>query len=375
MPHRPRFIGSEIYRRSRYGSNHPLAIPRVSTCIDLCRALGWLPDDAYIDSPMATPDELTRFHAPEYVAALQAAEAAQAIDDAASERFNIGRGGNPVFGEIFRRPATACGASLLAAEMLAGGQAHTIYSPAGGTHHGQRAAASGFCYLNDPVLAILRLLDRGVARVAYVDIDAHHCDGVEAAFGDDPRVLIASIHEQGRWPNTGAFDAQTLATRVNLPVPPGLNDDEFALLFDEVVLPRVATFGAGALVVQGGADALADDPLSNLSLSNNAMWRAAAMLKALGLPMLMTGGGGYNPWSVARAWAGVWATLNGFKIPERLPAVAEAILRPLHWHRRKDQIRPEEWFTTLRDAPASGPVRAEIADLVRKANAGASRAA
>jgi acetoin utilization protein AcuC len=375
MPHRPRFIGSEIYRRSRYGSNHPLAIPRVSTCIDLCRALGWLPDDVYIDSPMATPDELTRFHAPEYVAALQAAEAAQAIDDAASERFNIGRGGNPVFGEIFRRPATACGASLLAAEMLAGGQAHTIYSPAGGTHHGQRAAASGFCYLNDPVLAILRLLDRGVARVAYVDIDAHHCDGVEAAFGDDPRVLIASIHEQGRWPNTGAFDAQAAATRVNLPVPTGLNDDEFALLFDEVVLPRVAAFGAGALVVQGGADALADDPLSNLSLSNNAMWRAAAKLKALGLPMLMTGGGGYNPWSVARAWTGMWGTLNGFEIPERLPAAAEAILRPLHWHRRKDQIRPEEWFTTLRDAPASGPVRAEIADLARRANAGASRAA
>ncbi len=375
MPHRPRFIGSEIYRRSRYGSNHPLAIPRVSTCIDLCRALGWLPDEVYIDSPTATPDELTRFHAPEYVAALQAAEAAQAIDDAASERFNIGRGGNPVFGEIFRRPATACGASLLAAEMLAGGRAHTIYSPAGGTHHGQRAAASGFCYLNDPVLAILRLLDRGVARVAYVDIDAHHCDGVEAALGDDPRVLLVSIHEQGRWPNTGAFDARAAATRINLPVPSGLNDDEFALLFDEVVLPRVAAFSAGALVVQGGADALADDPLSNLSLSNNAMWRAAAKLKALGLPLLMTGGGGYNPWSVARAWAGMWATLNGFEIPERLPAAAEAVLRPLHWHRRKDQIRPEEWFTTLRDAPASGPVRAEIADLARKASEGASRAA
>ncbi len=367
MPHRPRFIGSEIYRRSRYGSNHPLAIPRVSTCIDLCRALGWLPDAVYIDSPTATPDELTRFHAPEYVAALQAAETAQAIDDAASERFNIGRGGNPVFGEIFRRPATACGASLLAAEMLAGGQARTVYSPAGGTHHGQRAAASGFCYLNDPVLAILRLLDRGVARVAYVDIDAHHCDGVEAALGDDPRVLIASIHEQGRWPHTGAFDAQVAATRVNLPVPSGLNDDEFALLLDEVVLPRVAAFDAGALVVQGGADALADDPLSNLSLSNNALWRAAATLKALGLPMLITGGGGYNPWSVARAWAGMWATLNGFEIPERLPAAAEAVLRPLHWHRRKDQIRPEEWFTTLRDAPASGPIRAEITDLARRA--------
>ncbi len=362
-----RFIGSEIYRRSRYGSNHPLAIPRVSTCIDLCRALGWLPDEVYVDSPTATPDELARFHDPDYVAALQAAEAAQAIDEAASARFNIGRGGNPVFGEIFRRPATACGASLHAAELLAGGHVRTVYSPAGGTHHGQKAAASGFCYLNDPVLAILRLLDRGVARVAYVDIDAHHCDGVEAALAGDPRVLIVSIHEAGRWPNTGLFDPGAPETLLNLPVPPGLNDDEFALLFDEAVLPRVAAFAPEALVVQGGVDALADDPLSNLSLSNNALWRAGAALRALGRPMLVTGGGGYNPWSVARAWSGMWATLNGIEIPERLPSHAEEILRALHWHRRKDQIRPEAWFTTLRDAPAGGPVRPEIAEMARRA--------
>jgi len=358
-----RFIGSDIYRRSRYGSNHPLAIPRVSTCIDLCRALGWLPDAIYVDSPTATPDELTRFHCPEYVAALRQAEADQAVDAATSARFNIGRGGNPVFGEIFRRPATACGASLLAADMLADGRASLVYSPAGGTHHGRRAAASGFCYLNDPVLAILRLLDRGVPRVAYVDIDAHHCDGVEEAFAGERRVLLVSIHEAGRWPNTGAIGSAPNA--VNLPVPRGLNDDEFRLLVDEVVVPRVAAFAPGAVVVQGGADALADDPLSELALSNNALWHAGAALRALGLPMLVTGGGGYNPWSVARAWTGMWATLAGHEPPERLPEEAEAILRALHWQRRKDQIRPEAWFTTLRDPPANGPVRAEIAALVR----------
>jgi acetoin utilization protein AcuC len=360
-PH-PRFIGSEIYRRSRYGSNHPLAIPRVSTCIDLARALGWLPDGVYIDSPTASPHDLVRFHDPEYVGALQAAEAAQAISEADSVRFNIGRGGNPVFGEIFRRPATACGASLLAADLLASGATRTIYSPAGGTHHGRKAAASGFCYLNDPVLAILRLLDRGIARVAYVDIDAHHCDGVEEALAHDPRVLIASIHEAGRWPHTGAVDA---GPALNIPVPGGLNDAEFALLFEDVLLPRVVSFAPEALIVQGGADALADDPLSNLALSNNALWRAAAQLRALGLPMLVTGGGGYNPWSVARAWTGMWATLNGFEIPDRLPPDAENLLRALAWHRRKDQPRPEAWFTTLRDAPAEGPIRDEIRALAR----------
>jgi acetoin utilization protein AcuC len=365
MKARPYFIGSEIYRRSRYGSNHPLAIPRVSTCIDLARLLGWLPDEIYIDSPTATAAELERFHAPDYIAALQAAEAAQAVSAEDSERYNIGRGGNPVFGEIFRRPATACGASLAAADMLAQGRARTIYSPAGGTHHGQRAAASGFCYLNDPVLAILRLLDHGIARVAYVDLDAHHCDGVEAALGDDPRVLLASIHEAGRWPQTGAVDA---GRAVNIPAPAGLNDSEFALLFDNSLLPHVAAFKPQVLVVQGGADALADDPLSNLALSNNALWRAGAALQRLGLPMLMTGGGGYNPWSVARAWVGMWGTLNSYQIPATLPPAAESLLRSLHWHRRKDQPRPEAWFSTLQDEPADGPIRAEVSALADAVN-------
>ncbi|MBL8806345.1 MAG: acetoin utilization protein AcuC [Rhodospirillales bacterium] len=359
-----RFIGSDIYRRSRYGSNHPLAIPRVSTCIDLCRTLGWLPEGVYIDSPTASPEELTRFHDRDYVDALRAAEAAQAIDEASSARFNIGRGGNPVFGEVFRRPATACGASLLAAELLAAGVARTVYSPAGGTHHGRKGQASGFCYLNDPVLAILRLIDRGVARVAYVDIDAHHCDGVETALGSDPRVLIASIHEAGRWPNTGPFDEAASPTLVNLPTPAGLNDTEFALLFEEVVVPAVVAFAPEVIVVQGGADALADDPLSQLGLSNNALWRAVHAIHALGRPILVTGGGGYNPWSVARAWTGIWATLAGHDIPDRLPATAETMLRALHWHRRRDQIRPESWFTTLRDAPCEGPIRDSIADMV-----------
>ena len=365
MAPQTRFIGSDIYRRSRYGSNHPLAIPRVSTCIDLVRELGWLDAGVYLDSPIATPDELERFHAPDYVAALQAAEAAQSISEEDSERYNIGRGGNPVFGEIFRRPATACGASLAAAELLASGAARTVFSPAGGTHHGQRAMASGFCYLNDPVLAILRLLDRGVARVAYVDLDAHHCDGVEAALASDPRVLIASIHEAGRWPNTGAV---ATGRAVNRPAPSGLNDSEFMFLFDEALLPHVAAFAPHALVVQGGADALADDPLSGLALSNNALWHAIEKLEALGLPMLVTGGGGYNPWSVARAWTGMWATLAGFEIPERLPPPAESLLRSLHWHRRRDQPRPEAWFSTLRDAPAPGPIRPDVETLATMAN-------
>ncbi|HSR72119.1 MAG TPA: acetoin utilization protein AcuC, partial [Kiloniellales bacterium] len=196
---RPRFIGSEIYRRSSYGDRHPLAIPRVSTLIDLSRALGWLPDTVYIDSPRASPAELARFHDPAYIEALQAAEHDRQVAPEVRHRFNLGRNGNPVFAEMFRRPATACGGSILAGRRLAAAPG-VIYSPAGGTHHGRRDRASGFCYLNDPALAVLALLDGGVERVLYLDLDAHHGDGVQLAFHDEPRVRTISIHEDGRWP-------------------------------------------------------------------------------------------------------------------------------------------------------------------------------
>src|SRR5260221_14019869 len=199
-------IGSDITRSSSYGAKHPLAIPRDSTVIDLVRALGWLDAAAYVDSPIATPAQLTRFHSARYVAALQRAEAEQHIAPDPARRFNIGCNGNPLFREIFSRPATACGASLKAAEiLLAARDGAIVYSPAGGTHHGRSDRASGFCYLNDPVLAILRLLDGGVGSIFYVDLDAHHCDGVADAFTDEKRVVIFSVHEESRWPFTGAI--------------------------------------------------------------------------------------------------------------------------------------------------------------------------
>src|SRR5215471_5894406 len=183
----PFLIGSDIYRTSSYGDRHPLAIPRVSTVLDLVRALGWLAPARYVESPRASPEELARFHHADYIAALERAETTQHIPAEEARRFNIGCNGNPLFREIFSRPATACGGSLRAAEMMLAAPAPiVIHSPAGGTHHGRPDRASGFCYLNDPVLAMLRLLDGGpgggpgggVTRIWYVDLDAHHCDGV-----------------------------------------------------------------------------------------------------------------------------------------------------------------------------------------------------
>ena len=208
---RPVFIGSEIYRGSSYGEWHPLRVPRVSTAMDLSRALGWLPDAQYINSPRAKPKALHVWHEPDYVAALQAAEISQEISDEDRKRFQLGTVSNPIYPEVYRRPATAAGASLLSGELLRYGG--IIYHPGGGTHHGMPGYANGFCYLNDPVLAILSLKRNGARRVAYVDIDAHHADGVEHGFADDPEAA-QSMGAAGRETVRSEFDIDIEAARL-----------------------------------------------------------------------------------------------------------------------------------------------------------------
>ena len=186
-------ISSEIYRHSTYGAWHPLAIPRVSTVMDLSIALGWLQPGGWIRSPRARPKALSAWHHTDYVAAVQNAETDGVVSDDVRERYNLGTHANPVFGEMYRRPATAAGAAIWAGEYLKDGG--VLYSPAGGTHHGMPDRANGFCYFNDPVLAILALREHGVRRIAYIDIDAHHPDGVEHGFATDPEVLMISVFQ------------------------------------------------------------------------------------------------------------------------------------------------------------------------------------
>ena len=360
----PLFLGSEIYRGSTYGMHHPLRVQRVSTVMDLSRAMGWLGPDQYRNSPRAKPAALTIWHTPEYVAALETAEREQNVSDAVRARHGLGTVSNPVFAEMFRRPATAAGASLLSGELLA--KPGVIYHPGGGTHHGFPDRAAGFCYLNDPVLAILSMRRAGVRRIAYVDIDAHHADGVEHGLAGDADTLLISVHEERRWPFTGALEEDGGGNVLNLPVPRGFNDSEMEAIREGLILPAVAAFAPDAIVLQCGADAVEEDPLSRLSLSNNAHWDVLRGLMSLTCPrLLVLGGGGYNPWSVGRLWTGIWATLNSHAIPERLPPEAEDVLRGLRWENaRAGRNPPEHWFTTLRDAPRPGPVRAEVRDGV-----------
>lgn len=366
---RPILLASEIYRHSVYGRRHPLSIQRVTPPIDIARALGWLDATRYVESPRATPQQLARFHDPDYIAAIVEAERTRHVSDAVKARYNIGRNGNPVFAEIFRRPATASGASILAGSALASVERGVIHSLAGGTHHGRRDHAWGFCFFNDPVLGILAMLDHGLERVAYVDLDAHHGDGVQDAFHDDDRVLTVSIHEAGRWPRTGPTEDRAGGTARNLAVPPGLNDSEMAVLIADAVIPLVNRFFPDALVIQTGADGLADDPQAKLELSNRALWDAVRGLVPLAPRVLVVGGGGYNPWSVARAWTGIWAVLNGIEPDVPLDGEAEAVLRRLEWNHSRGRNPPEHWFTRLADEPNLGPVRDDIHRIVEAVTA------
>ena len=363
---RPVYVWSEIYRGSTYGPKHPLAIPRVSSCTDLIRAMGWLDPAQAVEAPMASLDQLARFHDRDYLAALQEAERTQSVSPDIRDRHKIGAEGNPVYAEVFRRPATSAGGTILAARLLAEGG--VVHCPGGGTHHGRRDRASGFCYLNDPVLAILNWLDLGLRRVVYLDLDAHHGDGVQDAFADEGRVLTISIHEAGRWPGTGLATERAGGAARKLPVPQGFNDSEMRFLMQETILPMVRAFQPEAVFLQTGADALEEDPLARLSLSNNAYWEAVRAIRPLAPRLLVVGGGGYNPYTVARCWAGIWATLNDITIPSHLPPQAQTVLRGLVYNRAAGRNPPEHWFTTVRDAPREGAVRDEIvalADLFR----------
>ena len=362
----PLLIGSEIYRGSSYGGLHPLRVPRVSTVLDLCRALDWLPPSQYRTSPRAKAAALTAWHTPAYIAALQAAETTGQISDDQRARHKIGTLSNPIFAQMFSRPATGAGGVLLAAELLAGAASGAVHVPGGGTHHGLPDQANGFCYLNDPVLGILALRRAGL-RVAYVDIDAHHADGVELAFAATPDVLLISVHEEARWPFTGASGVQ--GNCVNLAVPKGYNDSEARMVLHELILPQLQRFAPDVIVLQAGADSLLEDPLSRLGLSNNAYVEALRAIRAMAPRLLLLGGGGYNPWSVGRCWTRLWAELSGRNVPELLPEAAQKVLAALSWA-GGGRARPDlVMIQSLQDPAREGLVRESLRADIRRITA------
>jgi acetoin utilization protein AcuC len=361
-----------VTRRQRpYRSNHPLAIPRTALAIDLIRAYGAIDDGELVSGRMAEVGELGWFHTDDYIGALQAAEANGRLQDSDRERFQLGTVENPYFDNLFTIPARATGGSIQAAEAVIAGR--VAFNPAGGMHHARAGAAHGFCYLNDPVLAVLRLKHAGW-RVLYLDIDAHHGDGVEDAFRDDPDVFTLSLHMDTAY--AYPYRGGTLAdqgsavgeyTTLNIPLPAGTHDAEYRLLFDAVWQPVLEKFAPDAVVLQAGTDAIARDPLGKLALSTDCFLGIVRTVMqtspqhAGGTPRLaVTGGGGYHPLLVARAWAGLWALLSERDLPERIPAAGAEALRATGWQLDADEPYFEGLFASRLDRPEARPVNKQM---------------
>jgi acetoin utilization protein AcuC len=278
---------------------------------------------------IASDSELLRAHAASY---LNAVKRASAGPDRWRGGFGIGPGDTPAFTGMHTAAARAAGATTLALRHVVAGDCTRAFSPAGGLHHAHRTQAAGFCVYNDLVVAIASVTaEHHRLRVAYVDLDAHHGDGVQEAFYDRQDVLTLSIHESGTYlyPGTGTVaETGTGAARgfaLNLPLPPQAGDDCYEVTLRDVVGPALRTFAPDVIVAQLGADSHRNDPLTHLDTTVEGQYANARFLVALADELcagriVATGGGGYDSFSAApRSWACALAALLGVEAPSDLP--------------------------------------------------------
>ena len=357
-------ISSDIYRNTHYGGKHPLNIPRVGATLDLIKAMSWYDEAKFITAPIAKPGLLKKFHSNDYVNVLIEADEKQEIDKNQSNKYNLGTPSNPIFKGMYKRPATSVGGSVVAAEFaFLHGRAFNL---GGGLHHGLANKANGFCYLNDLVFAIKRFRELGIRRIAYVDLDAHFCDGVASAFSDDPDVMLVSAHEANRWPFQGKLEENFPDKNLYAPISKGSTDIDLEALFEYIFYPAIENFKPEALIVQGGADMLKDDPLSRLEMTNNCLWKVLSKLALLAPKLLLTSGGGYNPWSVSRLWTGFWAILNDIELPSLYTDEGRRLIENLRWF-RKDKVNPN-LLSSLKDEQICYGIKQETLDLIKRMN-------
>ena len=341
---RTAFIYEDSLSRHELRSDHPMRPVRLRYTYELLQEYGAFdhPEAMLIDPRSATDEELAWLHTLEYVAAVKALSSGSSGVDGAQFGFS-GQGDNPVYSNMFEAAALSTGGSLLAAEMVASGEVGTAFNISGGLHHAAAGHASGFCVFNDPVLAARYFLNQGM-RVAYVDIDAHHGDGVQEAFYNDDRVLTISVHESGQYlfPGTGSVsemgEGAGRGYSVNLPLYPYTADDDYVAAFTEVVPPLVRAFAPDVLVTQLGIDSYHSDPLTHLQVTTEGYIEAVRHLSDLGLPWLALGGGGYDVNAVDRAWTLAYGVMLDIEWPDHLPA---AFAQKHGSGRLRDQLSPE----------------------------------
>ena len=350
MSERVTAVWTDDYVAYDFGPQHPLKPVRVLLTVELARACGLFDASnvSVVPPRAATRDELLWIHDPAYVDAVEdiGHNVKGAFDNYG---WGIGLGDNPAFANMHEASSLVCGGGIAAAEAVwTGGSDHAWY-PAGGLHHAMPSRAAGFCIYNDPALSIRWMLENGASKVAYVDVDVHHGDGVQEMFYDDDRVLTISLHESGSFlfPGTGFVDEVGApgaeGASVNVALPPYTHDDAYRAAFEEVVPPLIEAFAPDVLFTQLGCDTHITDPLAHLALSTPTYrWLAGAFHRIAhercGGRWIATGGGGYQIYAVVpRAWTIYFAELVGAELPDRVP---ESWIETAREHGATDLIEP-----------------------------------
>jgi acetoin utilization protein AcuC len=298
---------SERLARYGFGEGHPFGPDRLAAFTRELAARGLTTRVTELEMRSASDQELRSFHSPEYLEFVK--------ERSASGIGLLDAGDTPAFKGVFEAAAGVVGATLSAKDAIMRGECRRAFVPIAGLHHAARDRAAGFCVFNDCGVAIEQLKRAGLKRIAYVDIDAHHGDGVFYAFEDDDTVVFADLHEDGRYlyPGTGAASetgrGSAAGMKLNVPLPPGADDEVFGMVWPRVTA-HLSRFSPEFIILQCGADSLEGDPITHLRFSSKAHGRAARELSELaeGLGhgrVLALGGGGYNRTNLATAWTAV----------------------------------------------------------------------
>ncbi|MFC1868552.1 acetoin utilization protein AcuC [Thermodesulfobacteriota bacterium] len=311
------FVYSDEMAWFDFGTDHYFKPERAAKTYELCTRYGvmdhpWMKN---LKPESINKSLLTLFHEPDYLLLLEKASQGE-VQLEMLER-GIGTTDNPILKGIFEWSLKAAGGTRAAMENLMKGDALIAFNPLGGFHHAGSGRAEGFCYINDIVIAIKDAMIRfpGI-KVAYIDIDAHHGNGVQDAFYLDPNVLFISIHETGRtlYPWSGnekeIGEGDGKGFTVNIPLEPDSDDEVFSLAFNEMIPPLIRSFSPDLVVAELGSDTLISDPLTHLKLTNNGYINAVEEMTRLCPRILALGGGGYDLYRTARCWTLAWAKLN-----------------------------------------------------------------
>ncbi|MDI6716093.1 MAG: acetoin utilization protein AcuC [Actinomycetota bacterium] len=326
------FVYSERFQEYNLSPTHPLRPIRLKLTYELLRAYGFFEKSgmAVVQGREATDDELALVHSPKYIDVVKSvSKTAEA--GAKLYSFGIGPGDNPAFEGMHSASSFVVGSSITAVDLVMSGKVEHAINISGGLHHAMRDRASGFCIYNDAACAIAYASKKYGARVAYIDIDAHHGDGVQWAFYDRADILTMSLHESGffLFPGTGFVDeigsGEGTGYSVNIPLEPGTYDDVYIWAFKEVVLPIVRAFRPDLIVSQNGCDSHFTDPLAQLNLTTNAYEQLYSMIHELahevcGGRLVALGGGGYQIYHVVpRAWSLLSASLTITELGDCIP--------------------------------------------------------